>query len=687
MLMKTDMAKFTTMSAERLASGLGCSIATVKRDISQLRNAEYAVSTGAGRGGGYFLSVKGRLFVPLDAEKHCADDPDKRYVRERFDSDMFPDFPDRLFTEAEETELRPSAKPFASPVVIPTDEGETIAAARKELERFVIELAWKSSSLEGNTYSLLDTERLIRHGEETGHSKEETTMILNHKHAFMFTLQNLAMFAGRPNTAALQDLHAKLVGGLGVRSGFRTGRVGITGTRYRPPHDVGRIAHAVDDILDAVGRATDPHSGALTALAGLSYIQAFEDGNKRTARLAANAVLLARGQYPLSYRSTSYTDYNKAILTFYETGSIAPLKDMFIRMCEFSKDHYSFPSTTHYVGKGLGIEDAPDMKADDLCSGPPESGGRMESAEELFKRMRSTTLSRFFGSGDKAGVEVFTKGVMKPLYGPELLGRARSKFRDGTDIAGKKITISSKEHPEEVITLLAVLLAYEDILKESDCEEVVITVPGNPPKRRTSNTPKSYTKTGEVVFYRTGKGVLFIFLSSEGKLLKRSRDSKIVDYVSTVLHEIAHSKTLLASRWELGQLYGALLEIRPLLMHATPAWRVLDMSAGIAEASAKLINPKDYGLFVNQEMAADAWLVSTVLNEPKATGGIWGEYRRLYRSAVKEFTTPGALNLDAKLGAVVISHADNMKLCEKGKPPPDIFVDGVVSSATFEIEH
>jgi Fic family protein len=59
--------------------------------------------------------------------------------------------------------------------------------ARHILDRLLVDLSWASSRLEGNTYSLLDTQRLIQFGEAAeGKDAIDTQMILNHKAAIEF---------------------------------------------------------------------------------------------------------------------------------------------------------------------------------------------------------------------------------------------------------------------------------------------------------------------------------------------------------------------------------------------------------------------------------------------------------------------------------------------------------------------
>ncbi len=83
-----------------------------------------------------------------------------------------------------------------------------------------------------------------------------------------------------------------------------------------------------------------PYAKALLTLLGISYIQPFEDGNKRTARLMANAILLAHSCAPLSYRSVDENDYREAMLVFYELNSIMPFKKIFIDQYMFAAENY-----------------------------------------------------------------------------------------------------------------------------------------------------------------------------------------------------------------------------------------------------------------------------------------------------------------------------------------------------------
>jgi len=165
-------------------------------------------------------------------------------------------------------------------------------------------------------------------------------MILNHKEAFEFIRNHKKEFLTLTR-ANLEHLHSMIVLGLSVGTGLRQKPVGVTGSKYRPLDNIHQITEAVEALASAISRADTPYAKALLALIGISYIQPFEDGNKRTARMMANALLLAHNCAPLSYRSVEEKDYREATMVFYELNSIVPFKKIFIEQYIFAAQHYA----------------------------------------------------------------------------------------------------------------------------------------------------------------------------------------------------------------------------------------------------------------------------------------------------------------------------------------------------------
>lgn len=312
------------------------SLVTIKRDLSQMAIAGLLITEGAGRSYSYGIGIAGRIFADVNAKNYCAVEPDKRYGMERFNFELFSGLPSEMLSEKELEFLKNATDEYQNRI-----KDLPVAIQKKELERLIIELSWKSSKIEGNTYTLLDTEKLILENKEAvGHNKKESVMILNHKDAFNFVRENISNFKTL-NKINLEQLHSILTKDLSVGIGFRKNAVGVTGSKYRPIDNTYQLNEAMEMLNSAISKMKTPYEKALVALLGISYVQPFEDGNKRTGRLMANALLMAHGCAPLSYRSVDENDYREGMLVFYELNSIVPIKTIFISQYEFAAKNYA----------------------------------------------------------------------------------------------------------------------------------------------------------------------------------------------------------------------------------------------------------------------------------------------------------------------------------------------------------
>ena len=197
-------------------------------------------------------------------------------------------------------------------------------------ERCAIEFSWKSSRIEGNTYTLLETENLIKNKEEAyGKAHDEAVMILNQKYVFDLIYKD-EHFTD-PSEATLIDIHTLLVKDLGIPQGLRKGNVGITGTQYLPLRVPSQLHEALEALSRLLTKVEDPLEKAIIALASIAYIQPFADGNKRASRHFANLILHTHGLPPVAWRTVSEVEYKKAMIAFYELGNIEPIKEMWVR--------------------------------------------------------------------------------------------------------------------------------------------------------------------------------------------------------------------------------------------------------------------------------------------------------------------------------------------------------------------
>lgn len=149
-------------------------------------------------------------------------------------------------------------------------------------------------------------------------------MLLNHKEALDFILDEPDHL--KVTVHRIEDIHSILTKELDVDRNIRHRRVGITGTNYRPLDNDFQIREALEDTCNLINSKENIFEKALLALVLLSYIQVFIDGNKRTARITANAILIANGHCPISFRTVDFIDYKKAILIFMNKIICRPLK-------------------------------------------------------------------------------------------------------------------------------------------------------------------------------------------------------------------------------------------------------------------------------------------------------------------------------------------------------------------------
>jgi len=222
--------------------------------------------------------------------------------------------------------------------------------SKKILNRLLIDLSYNSSRLEGNTYSIIDTEKLLIEGvKQTDKLDEERVMLLNHKDAIEYLVRNAAKFEITMNE--LCTLHYLLSDGLlpaecmgkvrgdGVRIGLST---------YSPLEGKSRLSSYLNDILLKASQIINPYEQSFFLLIHIAYLQPFMDVNKRTARLSANIPLIKQNMVPLSFNELNKEDYLSSMLAVYELNDVSAMVDLYyfsyLRTCQ------AYDATVESVG-------------------------------------------------------------------------------------------------------------------------------------------------------------------------------------------------------------------------------------------------------------------------------------------------------------------------------------------------
>lgn len=316
---------------------LSVSYATLKRLLTKLISLNYISTKGQGKGTKYLISPAYQVIQPIDVDKYYKKEIDERKIKEGFNFQIINDVLAKhsVFSDSELQRLNSLQKIFHNNISQLSEK-----EYKKEFERLAIDLSWKSSQIEGNTYSLLETERLLKEKETAaGKTKEEAVMLLNHKDALDFIIET-PDYLNPLSVSKIEDIHSILVKELDVERNLRKRRVGISGTNYRPLDNQFQISEALKDSCDLINKKSSVFEKALMALVLISYIQPFMDGNKRTARIVSNAILLNEKYCPLSFRTVDSIDYKKAMLLFYEQNNISNFKEIFIDQFDFAVNTY-----------------------------------------------------------------------------------------------------------------------------------------------------------------------------------------------------------------------------------------------------------------------------------------------------------------------------------------------------------
>ena len=342
---------------------------TLQRRLVSLVNQDQIIAQGAGRGRRYQLpdrSVQGsgdmsvkpgeetESYPPLSSGAELIRQAIRLPIQERvpvgYERKFLDSYrPNRTSYLAEE--IRSSLSGLGRAFDVPLPAG---TYARQIYSRLLIDLSWNSSRLEGNTYSLLETERLLQLGESAdGKDARDAQMILNHKAAIELIVEQVDEIG--LNRYTILNLHALLSDNLladpGACGRLRSITVGVHGTVFHPLDVPQLIAETFDQVLNTAAAIRDPFEQAFFLMVHIPYLQPFEDVNKRVSRLAANIPLIRENLCPLSFIDVPEQAYVEGTLAVYEQQQTELLRDVFVWAYERSSARYSA------VRKSLGQPD------------------------------------------------------------------------------------------------------------------------------------------------------------------------------------------------------------------------------------------------------------------------------------------------------------------------------------------
>lgn len=331
----------------------------LQRRLSLLEEQGKIIKKGTGKGTRYFpkitgelhavipgleIKARGELYIPISPEGKIIKEAVRLPIQDREPVGYRREFldtyrPNESFYLPEETRHHLMKIGRSSENELPAG-----TYVQQIFNRLLIDLSWNSSRLEGNTYSLLETERLLELGESAeGKDAREAQMILNHKAAIELMVEQAADIGF--NRYTILNLHALLSDNLLAEpqdcGRLRIRAVGIGGTVYHPLEVPQLIDECFQQILDTAAAIQDPFEQAFFGMVHLPYLQPFEDVNKRVSRLSANIPLIRLNLSPLSFVDVPTRAYIDGILGVYELNRVELLRDVFVRAYERSCARYS----------------------------------------------------------------------------------------------------------------------------------------------------------------------------------------------------------------------------------------------------------------------------------------------------------------------------------------------------------
>ena len=213
---------------------------------------------------------------------------------------------------------------------------ENIFLAKKVLVAQIHNL----SRFENCQTTLLQTEQIINGQNVASASLGDIQTILNLKRAYQYVMRHIS--DGLPvDIPLLKKINSIVAQEDSLAPGdFRTGTVGVTlvdGSRHTPP------AMSEVDVQNLLGqienRSNSTTETAIRSMLAFMRQQIFWDGNKRTATLFANAMLIEKGCGILEISELQMPEFNTKLSDFYRSGDDTDVATYLYQNCIFGIDY------------------------------------------------------------------------------------------------------------------------------------------------------------------------------------------------------------------------------------------------------------------------------------------------------------------------------------------------------------
>lgn len=204
-----------------------------------------------------------------------------------------------------------------------------------QIQDLAVVWCYYSGKIEGNTYTYVETEALLKDGITSPKRYSDAKMLKNLYNTFISCAEQINKDGQiNINSFTVNSIHSMLTDELVPthnRGLLRTEPVAITGTSYIPPKDPDSIKDAFDNILANQEKISNPLERAVYLHCNLARLQPFIDGNKRTSRVLESIVLMNADIIPVySSKDEDLINYRTGLIHFYETQDYTQYADYFL---------------------------------------------------------------------------------------------------------------------------------------------------------------------------------------------------------------------------------------------------------------------------------------------------------------------------------------------------------------------